>query len=218
MHDPFQSHAFSGPTLSGAYSGAINPFGLPQATQVNPMQANPWTQQGFQGQQSYGGVNPLQQINPLAQINPFQQGNPFQQINPLQQLQGGQIGVPQAGLISNPLIAAAIQQNPLLLAALQHQQNQLLASALQNPLLNPIAAQVYGQQGFGQYGNPYAQQQYGNPWGAQQGVGQTGFSLAPQTWIGQTGQIGNPYAQFNPMLAQLAARQFQTPGAMAWGV
>lgn len=195
MHDPFQSHA-----MPGAYSGAINPFGLPQqAAQIstmNPYAVNPFAQQGF------------------AAINP------------------------QTALLANPLLAG-VQQNPLqsavaqtalLLSALQNQQNQIVA-ALQNPYLNPIAAQSYGgqPQAYGQqpFGNPllqqglgqqgFGQQGFGQQGFAHQGFGQGGYPLAPQTWIGQAGQPGGQYGQVHPILAQLAARQFQAPGMNPWG-
>lgn len=147
-------------------------------------------------------------INPLAAIMAMQhQGYPgiqnYGAIHPLQQQGAG---------LQNPLVAASLQ-NPLLAAVLQHQiQNQIVAALQQQQ--NPFGLQpsgqgsIYGQSPYGQ--NPYGQNA---PWGQ---FGQT--SLAPQSWVGQGGQLGGAQAigQIHPLLAQLAARSVYGP-SVPWG-
>ena len=168
-HDPFQTYA-----MLGAYSG------------VPTLQ--PFTQQNYG--QFPGAYNPFaiqQQLQHLsailaAQTNPQWQGlgafpgqhNPF----------GGMQQTPFAGLQQNPF--TALQQNPL------------IAATLQNPLLNPLVAQIFGQhlQPGNIGGTPY---------------GQSGYPLAPQSWIGQGG-----LGQIQPLYQQLLAQRGLTGGS-PWG-
>jgi hypothetical protein len=184
-HDPLQTLA-----MLGAYSGVP-------------------TLQPFTGQQNYGQLTGL---NPFAaqqqQLSPF--NTPNLPINP-GSFQGGL----QSPFGQNPF--GGFQQNPL--AVLQ---NPLIA-ALQNPMIHPLVAQAIGAQlglqqqlqqqlpyQAGGYGiSPFQQtgfQQPGLPYG------QTGYPLAPQSWVGQTGHAG----QIHPLYQQLAARAFATPGINPW--
>lgn len=183
MHDPFQTYA----TL-GAYSGIGNPFQTPftsmQGSAFNPTAAwNPLT--GYQQQLGYGG----------SQFNPH------------------------TAYLQNPLLLAGLQHNigynPILqqLAA-QHLAQQIIAQqvAAQQLAAQQLASQhgglfpQVGQIGFGGQGqgmSPYGQ--FGSPFG------QIGTQLAPQSWVGQAGQLG--VGQTNPvLLAQLTARALQAQG------
>ena len=197
-HDPFQTYA-----MLGAYSG------------VPTLQ--PFTQQNY-GQYP-AGLNPLAQQNPLASIlaaqnNPqlqgigsfHQGGNPgaFQgQPNPFTAFQ--QNPYQQNPYQQNPYQQNPYQQNPFAmqnpyLAALQ---NPWIAASLQNPMLNPLLTQTLGLP------SPYQQGFYGAG-----GFGQTGYPLAPQSWIGQGAQTG----QIHPLqhsLQHQAAHGF-TPGINPW--
>jgi len=160
-------------------------------------------------QQTYGqfpvGLNPFAQQQPYAQqqpgISPFQGGqqNPFagfQQANPY-------LGFQQHPLaaLQNPLLAAI--QNPLIAAALQ---NPMLQNPmLQNPMLHPLLAQTIAAQ----------QQQYPQTGLGGSPFGQTGYPLAPQSWIGQGQGQGAQTGQIHPLYQQLAARAF-TPGINPW--
>lgn len=182
-HDPFQNYS-----MLGAYSAV-------------PNQLLPFTGQPNYGQYPVG-------LNPLA-AQQQQQLSPFNIPGHLQGLQQNPFGGFQ-------------QQNPW--AALQ---NPLIAAILQNPMIHPLVAQAIGAQaiqaqlGLQQQQSPYQQQggfgttpfgQTGTPYG-QTGspFGQSGYPLAPQSWVGQTGQLG----QIHPLYQQLAARAF-TPGINPW--
>ena len=156
-------------------------------------------------------------INPLAAIGGPQgiaggwgQQNPF--------FGGGQNPLQQ--LTQNPL--QQLTQNPLQQLA----QHPLLTLALQNPLLGHVLAQQYlssqiaPQYGYTQQvGQPFGQQG-GLPFGQQFGQGispfaqvgnpllQTGYPLAPQTWIGQQGLGGGVFSH-------LGGRGLQ--GSSPWG-
>jgi hypothetical protein len=67
-------------------------------------------------------------------------------------------------------------------------------------MLHPLVAQAIA-----------AQQQYQQPGLGGTPFGQTGYPLAPQSWIGQGQQTG----QIHPLYQQLAARAF-TPGINPW--
>jgi len=179
-HDPFQTYA-----MLGAYSGipAFQPF-----TQLN------------YGQYP-GGLHPLlhqQLLSSLlgGQINPQLQG-----ISPFQTGQHSLFGgFPQHayGFQQHPLAALLNPQFALQNPVLQSQllQNPWIGATLHNPMLNPLIAQTIGMQSPYQL-SPYQQQQ--SPY--QQGfpgsaLGQTGYPLAPQSWIGQ--------GQLNPLYQQLA--------------
>ncbi len=163
-HDPFQNYQAFSP-YSGLPYTAFQPFVNPIAGQLSnpgiggygiypqPFQGAGLQGAGIAGQQAYG--QPIQALNPLT-----------------------------AGL-QNPLLQNPLLQNPLL----QHPfaqgpwQNPLLATTLQNQLLNPMIAN---------YGWPQQQQQLTYP-------------LAPQSLIG-AGGVGLPFGQIHP-LAHAALRQ-----------
>jgi hypothetical protein len=186
MHDPFQTYS----SLMGLYQNpyAINPL---TAMGIQQGMGGGWGQQpqqsGFPG---YGGLGG----------SPF---HPWQIAQQPQQLYGSPQGQ------QNPYFGGG--QHPL-----QHlAQHPLLALALQNPLLNPVLAQQFqswypqiaAQYGYGaQGGQPFGQgispqSQVGNP------LLQTGYPLAPQTWIGQQGLGG--------IFSQLGGRGLQ--GMSPWG-
>jgi hypothetical protein len=188
-HDPFQN-AF----------GVYNPF-------TTPYNVAQWGQQAYGGVPGYGGINPQQ-----LQI--------AQQLQHLQQLQLAQLLASQAGT-QNPL-SQLTQQNPL---AQQNPfaQNPFAQNPFQNPLAtaaiqNPLLAAGLQTQLLGQIGSPL-----GHPYGFQQPTlygqtGQTGYPLAPQSMIGQNTLpgTGQGFGQIHPLVAQLAARTFQTPGIAGW--
>jgi hypothetical protein len=143
-------------------------------------------------------------------------GAGVQQLGPQYAQQLQQAAIPQLMAMSpfgNPWQNAALTQHPFVAAAMQ----------LQNPLLNPIVAQLAATlQPYSAFQNPYQQhhqqQQIGQAPGFGQQIspfGQFGAPLAPQSWVGQgvagQGQIGgNPgYGQVNPLLVQLVARALQ---------
>ena len=221
LHDPLQTYA-----MLGAYSGGpnqllswmgqpnygqyptgLNPLAAQQQLQLASILAAQNPQLGLSLLQNpiHAGLGGLQ--NPFGGIqqNPFSGGqqNPFGGIqqNPFgggqQNQYGGIQQNPFGGGQQNPF--GGIQQNPLSVL-----QNPLIA-ALQNPLLaatlqNPAVLQQLTQQ------PPYQQGGFGTPFG------QTGYPLAPQSWIGQTGIPG----QIHPLYQHLAARAFSTPGLHPW--
>jgi hypothetical protein len=228
MHDPMQTYAMQTYAALGGYPGVTSQFGLPQ--------------QGLQTLAMQPGLSPLLQgqgISPFAQgvgISPFQQNNPYQ--NPLLQnpfvagLQNPlaqQWQNPLQQLQQNPL-QQIYQQNPLLQHAIQAQiQAQLVAQQLaaqqlaaQQLAAQQLAAQQMGLQPFGIHSpqvSPFAHSgvPYGQVGQFGQSVGQWGQGitpLAPQTWVGQGGQLGG-YGQINP-LAQLAGRGQYAPGIAPW--
>jgi hypothetical protein len=156
-----------------------------------------------------GGMNPFNSpytslqtaINPAA-INPFvgvaQTGVPnYGAIAQQQQLQ--QLASILASQGAIPQLAGVLSQN----------------NPWQNPLVNPILAQqlalqavsAYAQPQFGQLGSPFGQQ-YNSPF-AQNPFAQTGYQLAPQSWVGQAGPFGaQPLpGQIHPLhLQHLAGR------------
>ena len=184
-YDPYQIH----PAL-GAYPGLATPLSSP-----------------------YLSLNPVTAFNPLATASPLMGGGIIPQLH-LAQILAARAVVPQllatspwTNGLTNPLLAAAVLQNPL------------LAATLENPLLNPILTQTpFGVQSypfsaftgqpipqfgqiapqFGQIGSPY---------------GQILSMLAPQSWGGQAGLYGShPLSQVHPLLvSQLMGRGF--PGA-----
>ncbi len=186
-YDPYQTHS-----AFGAYPGLATPFQSP-----------------------YMQHNPLAALTPLATAYPPMAGIPHPH---LAQILAARAAVPQLSAASpwatglnNPLLAAAVLQNPF------------LAATLENPLVNPIFAQTpfrgqpypfnphagqtapqFGQSApqFGQGGSPYG----GSPYG------QIGSMLPPQSWVGQPGLYGShPLGQVHPLVSQLMGRGF--PGA-----
>ena len=183
-YDPYQIHS-----ALGAYPGLATPLSSP-----------------------YLSLNPVTAFNPLATASPLMGGGIIPQLH-LAQILAARAAVPQllatspwTNGLTNPLLAAAVLQNPL------------LAATLENPLLNPILTQTpFGVQSypfsaftgqpipqfgqiapqFGQIGSPY---------------GQIGSMLAPQSWVGQAGLYGShPLSQVHPLVSQLIGRGF--PGA-----
>src|SRR5579872_2162399 len=151
---------------------------------------------------AYPFQSPYMQLNPVAAFNPLTAPYlPTAGISPhhlhLAQILAARAAVPQLSAASpwsnglnnlnNPLLAAAVLQNPL------------IAASLENPLLNPILAQTqFGGQPYGL--NPYIGQtvpQYGQM-GSPYGQIQQPFGQIPQQF-GQTqpqlGQMGSPYGQ-----------------------
>jgi len=169
----------------GAYSGAMSPFNSPWAaslqTAINPTSVNP-----FAGVAQTWGISPFTQpaftqqgygaVPNYAAIAQQQQQIQQQlqqlQLQHLQQLQALASMLSAQG--ANPQVFGVSQPNVL--------QNPLIAASLQNPLVNPILAQQLAMQQ-----NPFAQ---------------SGFPLAPQSWVGQQipGQI------YPHHLQQLAGR------------
>jgi hypothetical protein len=175
-HDPFQNYQ-----TPGAYQGA-SPFGLPYGpfqTPFNPLAGQQFANPGIGGY----GIYPqsLQGIGLQGAGIGGPQGH-------LQQLLALQNPLLQNPLLQNPLLQNPLLQNPLIQNSLLQQQlsqspwqNPLLTASLQqNPLLNPAMAY---------HGWPQQQSQLGYP-------------LAPQSFIGAGGGIG----QIHP-LAQAALRQ-----------
>ncbi|HTB18182.1 MAG TPA: hypothetical protein VK708_08690 [Bryobacteraceae bacterium] len=159
--------------------------------------------------QQTSGVNPLTGYNPLLAINPItgvpqtgQQGygpypaqnfiNPQQFIHP-QQLQVAALASQAA--IQNPIVAALLA-NPLLAAGLQSQFAQQPHS-------------LYSQ--FGQLG--------GSAFGQNIPTAGIGYPPAPQSWVGQPGQLGGVpgYGQIHPLIAQLTQRALQGQAFSPWG-
>jgi hypothetical protein len=194
-NDPFQTQLTS--LTSGAYAGAMNPFGLPYTqlqTAINPTLLNP--QQGYAGIPNYGAIAQPQQLQQQQQQQLQQIQQQVQQLQQLASILASQGVVPQQFGQTIPW-QSQLQPNVF--------QNPLLG---QNPLVNPILAQqlalqagsIYGQPQFGQAGSPWGQQNV-SPF-AQSAFTPAGYSLAPQSWVGQQvpGQI-HPHH-----LSQLAAR------------
>jgi hypothetical protein len=223
-HDPLQAYAMQTYATLGGYPGVTGQFGLP----TQPLQTL-GIQPGISPLLQGGGISPLQNVpyqNPLLQNpilaglqNPILAGlqNPLLQ-NPLQQLQ------------QNPL--QQLQQNPLLQHAIHAQIQAHIAQQVAQQVAQQLAAQQVAQQlavqqlgaqpfgghspqisPCGQTGSPYGQigAQFGqgvNPWA------QAMSPLAPQTWVGQGGQVGG-YGQIHP-LAHLAGRGQYVPGIAPW--
>jgi hypothetical protein len=184
-YDPYQTYA----TLGG-YAGINNPFQTPfnfngiQNPAINPAAAwNPFT--AYQPQ-SASWQNPLL----LAGL---QQGGLQQGISPyslLQQLAAQQLA---QQIVAQQLAAQQIasQQTPFGL-----QPSLLNQQALMHPQVGQIGFGGPGISPFGQPSSPF---------------NQIGTPLAPQSWVGQAGQLG--FGQTNPvLLAHLTARALQAQG------
>lgn len=209
MHELYQN-----PTLG--YTSALNPGINPLASlggyAASPAGFTQWGQQGYPGGAIYSQIHPQQlQLAALA-AQAAQAAQLYGIQNPLQTAWHQQQLLAQAAL-QNPY-AASILQNILATGGMQNpygpQQNPFVQ---QNPYLNPILAQqyggVYGPQVGGLQHLPHTQYgQIGTPYG------QINPALAPQSWVGQGGQLGG---QMNPLVQQLAARQFN-PGYGGWGI
>jgi hypothetical protein len=171
--------------------------------------------------------SPYMQPNPVAAFNPQTAGYPpMAGISPhhlqLAQILAARAAVPQL-LAASPWTTGL--NNPLL-------QNPLIASTLENPLMNPVFAQAqFGAQPypfnpyigqsvpqFGQMGSPYGQiaPQCGpnaSPFG------QIGSMPAPQSWVGQPGLYGShALGQLHPLVSQLAGRGFPGAGMFPTGL
>lgn len=179
-----------------------NPFNVGQSPWITGGLQNPLLTAGLQNPLLAAGLqSPLLTAglqNPL--LNPFSQQQfglqPFQHPYHQQFGQGSLYGQGSPyGQIGSPF---AQQGLPIgLLQTLQQQQ--------------PLQA-FSPYQRFGQMGSPF--QQHGSPYG------QLGSQLLPQSWVGQSGQIGGGQGlgQIHPLVAQqLAARAFQAPGITPWG-
>jgi len=197
-NDPFQTQLSS--LTSGAYAGAMNPFGLPYTTlqtAINPALLNPlagafqtggvspFGQQGYAGIPNYGAIAQQQQLQQIQQ-----QMQQLQQLASILASQGAiapQFGQAQFGQTVpwQSALQPNVFQNPL---------------SGQGPLLNPVLAQqlalqaasIYGQPQFGQVGSPFGQAPFT----------QAGYPPAPQSWVGQ--QVPGPVHSHH--LSQLAAR------------
>lgn len=142
----------------GGYAGGMNPFNSPYASLQTAMNPAVFTPPVF---------NPFAGA---AQTGAPNYGAIAQQQQQLQQLQ-------QLASILASQGAIPQQNNPW-----------------QNPQVNPILAQqlalqaaaAYAQPQYGQFGSPFGQP-FNSPL-AQNPFAQTGYPLAPQSWVGQ-GQI-----------------------------
>src|SRR6266480_3275895 len=180
-YDPYQIHS-----ALGAYPGLATPLSSP-----------------------YLPLNPVTAFNPLATAYPLM-GGIIPQLH-LAQILAARAAVPQllatspwTNGLTNPLLAAAVLQNPL------------LAATLENPLLNPTLTQTpFGVQSypfsaftgqpipqFGQIAPQFGQ--IGSPYGQILSM-LTPFTGQPIPQFGQIapqfGQIGSPYGQILSMLA-----------------
>jgi hypothetical protein len=197
MHDPFQTYAnqpyTNQPYTNQPYTNMAAPYGAPYyGASINPLAALGLSQ-----------GNPTT-INPITGVpQTGQQGyglHPAQNfINP-QQLQlalASQAAIPQLFGIS-PLAAGL--------------QNPMVAALLSNPLIAAGIQSQFGQQPqFGQFG--------GSPFGQGGPVAGNGYPLAPQSWVGQAGQLGGQaYGQIHPLVAaHLTARALQGQAFSPWG-
>jgi hypothetical protein len=203
MHDPLQSYATMSSPYGAANLGGLNPLGIP----YNPQISN---------------INPLAGIHPLAaatlglsQMAPQGYG-PYQAQNFIhpQHLQlasalAQQAAIPQQvfGQYGPGISPVAGLYNPM-------------AALLSNPFIAAALQSQYGAQQFSQ--QPHYSQ-FGVGGGSQFGqpgvLGGIGAPLAPQSWVGQGGQLGGGqgFGQINPLLAQLSARAFQGQGLSPWG-
>jgi len=175
----------------------------------------------YQGQQG-SAINPaalnqlaatLSQIGGIGQLaqSPFGQ-HPGQSFMGPQQFQQQ---LQQQQLQQQLQLLAALVNNPLLAAGLQHGGN-----IGQQPFgQQPFGQQSYGQQSYGQ--QPFGLQQYspyqqhgqiGSPFGG-------GYPLAPQSWIGQGSPFGagQGFGGIQPLLSQWSQRPFQSQGLSPWG-
>jgi hypothetical protein len=199
FHDPQQTQL-----SMGAYQGAMNPLGLPNTGFAQTG--------GYAGIQNYGAIAQQQHQLQHQQQQLLHQLQQLQQLSSMLAAQGqgiGQVPVPQVFGIygqANPWQQhQLLNQNPLL-------QNPVLAQQLAMQALAQITQSQYGQSQFGQpqfgqgqfgqpqfgqpqFGQPqYAQSwqgnqqtgQLGSPFGQQGGI-QSGYPLAPQSWVGQGG-------------------------------
>ena len=204
-YDPYQIHS-----AMGAFPGATTPFQSP-----------------------YTALNPLAVFNPLAAAYPPIAGGGINPQQLQQQLQLAQILAARAGLpqllaaspwtsFVNPLLAAAVLQNPL------------AATGLENPFVNPLVHPLAAHSQVGTQPYPFYPQivqiptQYGQippqfgqiptQFGQiQPQFGQIGPMLAPQSWVGQHGLYGNPaLGPVHPLVSQLAGRGFHGAGISPW--
>jgi len=188
FHDPFQTHSMLGAHPGIAAALGFNPLAM-NPLAVNPLAVNPFAVSQLAVNPLAGGISPYGQPQLQAGI-PGYGGLIGQQLQ-LASMLAQQ--VPQAFGLS-PLL-----HNPLASIGLY---NPVLSQSWVNPLVNPIVAQQY------QHQLPYPQIGLG----AISPLGQTGYSLAPQTWIGPQGIAG----QGHPLLSHLGGRGVQAQGISPW--
>jgi hypothetical protein len=179
---PFNPVTFN-PQGVQAQAGIGSPFG----------QQNPFVQQGYAGVPNYGAIaqqqQHLQQLASLLASQLASQGLAHQGMIPQQQFGWPAQMVPlQNQILAQNPIAAAILQNPVLAQqlALQAvaQQSQPQIGQYQSGQNWPAYQQpgsVFGGQPGVQTGMSFGQIPY-----AQTGI-QSGYPLAPQSWVGQVG-------------------------------
>jgi hypothetical protein len=229
MHDPFQTYAtmsaYGASPYAAPYYGTLNPLGMPynvqQTSAINPLAAIHPLAAAALGL-SQGNPTAMNPINPLTGIpQAGQQGYGPQQGNSFIPGQGFGFGfvhphhlhqaaaaLAAQGALQNPILAALLT-NPLVAAGLQQQFGQ----QAQSPY--PQFGQIGGSP-FAQGGSPFGQG--GSPFGQNNPMAGIGYPLAPQSWVGQGGQFGGQgYGQNNPLLALLTARPFQGQGYSPWG-
>ena len=191
MHDPFQTYS-----SLGSYYGIPAGYGTPGAIGSPSLQSPALSLAG---------------LNPIAGILGGHMGQPYTGFPAMAPFTPG-LQNPLVAALSNPYIAAALQNqlNPVLALAQQVLTQQALAQQLA-PANSPF--QQYQQpQPFGQINSAFGQPlgQIGSPFnqGFGQGFspfGQTGYPLAPQSWVGQQGGGQGPQ-QLHPLLSQLTGR------------
>lgn len=154
----FANDPFQTQPSLGTYMGAMNPFTSPYAGSMQGGFTQPQSVSPF-GQQGYGGFPNYNAIAPQPHIQQQlqQQLHQLQQIQQIQQLQAlASILASQGQIPGSPW---QMQQQPGVFQS--PLQNPLIAATLQNPLL---------LQHLTQQQNPFAQ---------------SGYPLAPQSWVGQ---------------------------------
>jgi hypothetical protein len=204
-YDPYQ--AYQTP-------GGFNAIGNPFQTPFNPMQNpainsvagwNPLT--AYQPQPAYFQSPPilagLQQVGFQPGVSPHSHLHLQQLAAQLaQQIVAQQLAAQQIAAQQNPYgQQSPYGQQPFGLQPSLFNQQGFQQGLQQGPMMHPQAGQFgVGGQGISPFG-----QQPGSPFS------QVGAPLAPQSWVGQAGQVG--FGLNNPiLLAQLTARALQAQG------
>jgi hypothetical protein len=221
-HDPFQNLIQNNPILASHYAAAgINPLAAAQGG-ILPHQLTALLAQQ-QGLQQLPGLSAATGIqNPGLGI----QNPALATQNPALLLNSPASSGLQAGV--NPLLALASVVAQQLALQQQSPYSQLAQPGVPfgqgaYPQLGQIgyAPQQFGQaspftpMGYPQQPSPfgYVQQQFGqgpSPFGQIGYPQQIGNALAPQSWVGQGGQLPN-------LLSQFTQRPFQGAGISPWG-